>query len=512
MPTPIFAPPGADPIDVSGFDAYEHILDVTDGLRGVRTDIIDVYQLCKDVVDICQITKQYSSTLFARILHETDYLRFTGDVDPEQFNFAGLGATGNGVKGLSFPNQLAGVLAVAFHEMAYRGDIPEYAIRHFDPRYMLARQRHDFAEYIEDFGNGVWGTDPDYAEKMLRIHRRLKGEADIPNSNLFVMFAAGHHNTQGGSPVEYDIVGDITEYTYLAFKRHGVKTVCLTPDGPDDDDIPGDGDSPYNIYDTWTKGIAAHGVPDLAFEIHTEGVSNPNTKGAFVIYPDWGGDVDGDVMDLLGPSIVSNITSSTEIGKRGNGLMSEKQTGVGASGFRLGFFAATAPHKATCTRFIVECGTHTNPDELKLLQQDSVKQQIAEAIVRACLEFYGIAYQPIVSEPSPPAEDIVTFGNGKSMVHGFRGRYLELHGINRFYQHTGMPLTGEFVVYLPRPDGKGGVVSERRTAQIFEKDVWTWNPDSALGGEWQIQSALHDERDYIIAYAKLVGVPGAENL
>uniref|UniRef100_UPI000AC1ED29 GBS Bsp-like repeat-containing protein n=1 Tax=Christensenella intestinihominis TaxID=1851429 RepID=UPI000AC1ED29 len=39
---------------------------------------------------------------WAQMCHETNYLKFTGDVNVNQFNFAGLGATGNGVKGFDF--------------------------------------------------------------------------------------------------------------------------------------------------------------------------------------------------------------------------------------------------------------------------------------------------------------------------------------------------------------------------------------------------------------------------
>ena len=46
---------------------------------------------------------------FFQMLLETGYLKYTGDVKPEQNNFAGLGATGGGARGESFKDVSTGV-------------------------------------------------------------------------------------------------------------------------------------------------------------------------------------------------------------------------------------------------------------------------------------------------------------------------------------------------------------------------------------------------------------------
>ena len=56
---------------------------------------------------------------FAQAMHETDYLRFTGIVRPEQNNFCGLGATGPDNPGVSFQTSREGVLAHLQHLYAY---------------------------------------------------------------------------------------------------------------------------------------------------------------------------------------------------------------------------------------------------------------------------------------------------------------------------------------------------------------------------------------------------------
>ena len=62
--------------------------------------------------------------LFSQMMHETRYLNFGGDVKPNQNNFAGLGATGNGVPGESFETVQIGIRAVVQHLKAYASNEP----------------------------------------------------------------------------------------------------------------------------------------------------------------------------------------------------------------------------------------------------------------------------------------------------------------------------------------------------------------------------------------------------
>lgn len=59
---------------------------------------------------------------FFQMLLETDTLKFTGDVDLKQNNFAGLGATGRGAKGESFKTVSDGVRAHLQHVLMYAGE------------------------------------------------------------------------------------------------------------------------------------------------------------------------------------------------------------------------------------------------------------------------------------------------------------------------------------------------------------------------------------------------------
>ena len=52
-------------------------------------------------------------------MKETGFLRYGGDVERSQYNFAGLGATGNGAKGNSFATVREGIRAQIQHLKAY---------------------------------------------------------------------------------------------------------------------------------------------------------------------------------------------------------------------------------------------------------------------------------------------------------------------------------------------------------------------------------------------------------
>ena len=56
---------------------------------------------------------------FAQTMKETGFLQYGGDASIEQFNFAGLGTTGNGVPGNSYPDVKTGIRAQIQHLKAY---------------------------------------------------------------------------------------------------------------------------------------------------------------------------------------------------------------------------------------------------------------------------------------------------------------------------------------------------------------------------------------------------------
>jgi N-acetylmuramoyl-L-alanine amidase len=109
---------------------------------------------------------------FAQAMHETDYLRFTGVVQPEQNNFCGLGATGPENTGASFKTPREGVLAHLQHLYAYAStkQLPdEYPL--VDPRFDLVA-RGSAPTWVDL--NGKWAVPgTTYGQSILSMYERM---------------------------------------------------------------------------------------------------------------------------------------------------------------------------------------------------------------------------------------------------------------------------------------------------------------------------------------------------
>ncbi|MBB6448583.1 hypothetical protein HNR44_000532 [Geomicrobium halophilum] len=109
---------------------------------------------------------------FAQALHETDYFRFTGVVEPEQNNYAGIGATGPNEPGASFDTPRNGVLAHLQHLFAYASTetLPDkYPFT--DPRFDLV-QRGSAPTWVDL--NGKWAVPGDqYGQSILDLYERM---------------------------------------------------------------------------------------------------------------------------------------------------------------------------------------------------------------------------------------------------------------------------------------------------------------------------------------------------
>lgn len=80
---------------------------------------ISVKDFCQLFIDICAKEGVRGDIAFAQAYKETGIFKFKGDVKYTQNNFAGLGATGNGVCGCNFKDIETGILAQAQHLKTY---------------------------------------------------------------------------------------------------------------------------------------------------------------------------------------------------------------------------------------------------------------------------------------------------------------------------------------------------------------------------------------------------------
>ena len=117
---------------------------------------------------------------FAQACHETGYFNFGGDVQPEQNNFAGIGATGNGNPGESFESISDGVKAQIQHLACYAGlDIPK--------EQLIAPRTKKVKDFILGKSTtweglaGTWAMDAQYFQKLkYHYHRIFKPREQDP--------------------------------------------------------------------------------------------------------------------------------------------------------------------------------------------------------------------------------------------------------------------------------------------------------------------------------------------
>lgn len=110
---------------------------------------------------------------FCQTMKETGYLRFGNDVDISQYNFAGIGATGNGAAGYSFGSVREGVRAQIQHLKAYASTDPLNQAC-VDPRFSLVKRGS--AIYVEWLGiqenptRGGWAAASGYGSSIVNSY------------------------------------------------------------------------------------------------------------------------------------------------------------------------------------------------------------------------------------------------------------------------------------------------------------------------------------------------------
>lgn len=200
-----------------------------------------------------------------------------------------------------------------------------------------------------------------------------------------IALAAGHHNRDGGNPIEYAQTGPLCHAVAGACRALAMEVRVFTPD----DGLGTRQDGIWDLARVVVDAADAGWMPDIFLECHTEG-AGPVARGVFAIYPDWDDDVDADVRDQLGPLAAHRIAVATGLPIRGAGVMSERETAVGRSGFRLGIFGQTAAIKATATRLIIEYGSHDAPADLARIAAPGFYATAGRASARAFAEFLGL--------------------------------------------------------------------------------------------------------------------------
>lgn len=129
------------------------------------------YAIAHAFIEIGEVYGIRGDVACCQSILETGWFKFIGSsVKPEQNNFCGLGATGNGAPGCSFDSVEKGVEAQIQHLYAYASKEPIPTGRTlYDPRFNYV-SRGCAPRWIDL--NNKWCTGSDYGEKILSIYKQ----------------------------------------------------------------------------------------------------------------------------------------------------------------------------------------------------------------------------------------------------------------------------------------------------------------------------------------------------
>ena len=131
-----------------------------------------IKDFCQIYVDECKAEGVKAEVAFAQAMMETGFLRFGGDVKKEQYNFAGLGATG-GVEGNGFDSIRIGIRAQVQHLKAYasKKSLKQTCV---DERFKyVSRGTAPYVEWLgqkENPSGKGWATAVNYGYNIVNLY------------------------------------------------------------------------------------------------------------------------------------------------------------------------------------------------------------------------------------------------------------------------------------------------------------------------------------------------------
>lgn len=140
-----------------------------------NANVPDIRSFCQVYYDEATAEGVDPALAFTQAMKETGFLKFTGQVKIDQFNFAGMGVTDASTNGDSYQNVREGIRAHVQHLKAYAVKNPAFANPVVDKRYSswFAANRSGTAPYIEWLGisenpSGFgWATAKGYGYSIL---------------------------------------------------------------------------------------------------------------------------------------------------------------------------------------------------------------------------------------------------------------------------------------------------------------------------------------------------------
>lgn len=138
-----------------------------------------IEEFCEIILEEAEEEGVRGEVVFVQSMLETGWLQYGGDSSANQFNFSGLGTTGDGVPGISFPDVRTGIRAQVQHLKAYAcsEDLNQECV---DERFAyVARESAPYVEWLgiqENPYGGGWAAGAGYGYKLRSLLAELKGE------------------------------------------------------------------------------------------------------------------------------------------------------------------------------------------------------------------------------------------------------------------------------------------------------------------------------------------------
>lgn len=220
------------------------------------------------------------------------------------------------------------------------------------------------------------------------------------------ILSAGHRNTdRGGAAREIDWTYGITKQLQRAIQRRGGQAWIISEEDGDSDPTFSKGRGLQAAARLCVELAKVVGVCDAYISMHYEG--GP-ARGFFGIFPDGGAPDNraGNPLDERLCAVIAKHVEKTGMPKRtagvvAPGVMSEKQTGVGAQGYRLGEFVGTIGFRTTTARVILEAGNYVSPADREMLWSAAWQAKYVESIVDGLEEVFGKMPRPSTPDPKP---------------------------------------------------------------------------------------------------------------
>lgn len=140
----------------------------------------NITEFCKIIYTQSKAEGVRAEVVFAQIMNETGWLQFGGDVSISQYNFAGIGATGNGAAGNGYKDVKTGITAQVQHLKAYASDQP-CNLKVVDTRFTyVTRKSAVYVQYLginENPKHVGWASAKEYGFTLASIMKTHLGIA-----------------------------------------------------------------------------------------------------------------------------------------------------------------------------------------------------------------------------------------------------------------------------------------------------------------------------------------------